>query len=141
MFCVKNNKEVTSLPGYAMWLPYDKEFTMTLHNTIYPVWQSWKSKYGNNAPLRRFKTGNRYWDFNTDGMAHYGLMPDFLQDLRNIGLDPKKLFTLFRSAEDYIQMWEKTQKASGTNPGTGAIINNNNSNLNIKTIKPAKIIR
>ena len=49
-------------------------------------------------------------------MAHYGLMPDFLQDLRNIGLAPDKLTVLFRSAEDYIQMWEKTQKASGTNP-------------------------
>lgn len=52
------------------------------------------------------------WDFNTDGMAHYGLMPDFLQDLRNIGLTPMQLTYLFRSAEDYIQMWEKTEKAS-----------------------------
>ncbi len=115
MYCVKNDMDVTSLPGYDMWLPIDKTFTMTLHNNIVPVWQSWQSKYGNNQPLRRLKTGNRYWDFNTDGMAHYGLMPDFLQDLRNIGLGPDKLTTLFRSAEDYIQMWEKTQKASGTN--------------------------
>ncbi len=116
MFCVKNNVEITTLPGYAGWFPFDKDYIMTVHNTILPVWQSWQSKYGNNQPLRRFKTGNRYWDFNTDGMAHYGLMPDFLQDLRNIGITPGNLSTLFRSAEDYIQMWEKTEKASGTNP-------------------------
>ena len=123
MYCVKNDMSVTSLPGYNSWFTIDKEFTMLLHNNIIPVWQTWQSKYGNNQPLRRFKTGNRYWDFNTDGMAHYGLMPDFLQDLRNIGLGPDKLTPLFRSAEDYIQMWEKAQKASGTNgaPRTPAI--------------------
>ena len=115
MYCVKSNTSVTDLPGYINWLGIDKEFTMTLHNSIVPVWQSWQSKNGNNQPLRRLKTGNRYWDFNTDGMAHYGLMPDFFQDLRNIGLAPDKLSFLFRSAEDYIQMWEKTEKASGTN--------------------------
>jgi hypothetical protein len=47
-------------------------------------------------------------------MAHYGLMPDFLQDLRNIGLTPPLLTPLFRSAEDYIKMWEMSVKASGT---------------------------
>ena len=114
MYCVKNNKNISSLPGYDIWLQFDREFIMILHNAIVPVWRTWQSKYGNNQPLRRLKTGNRYWDFNTDGMAHYGLMPDFLQDLRNIGLAPGRLTTLFRSAEDYIQMWEKTEKASGT---------------------------
>ena len=114
MFCAKNNKGITTLPGYDGWFPMDKEYIMTLHNTIIPVLQSWQSKYGNNQPLRRYKTGNRYWDFNTDGMAHYGLMPDFLQDLKNIGLGSYNLSLLFRSAEDYIQMWEKTEKSSGT---------------------------
>ena len=114
MYCVIHNQEVTALPGYNSWFPTDKNYIMLLHNTITNVWISWKSKNGNNEPLRRYITGNRYWDFNTDGMAHYGLMPDFLQDLRNIGVNPDALGILFRSAEDYIQMWEKTEKASGT---------------------------
>lgn len=50
-------------------------------------------------------------------MLHYGLMPDFLQDLSNIGVSPGNLTVLFRSAEDYIQMWEKTEKGSGTRTG------------------------
>ena len=72
-------------------------------------------KKGTNQPLRRMRTGNRDWDFNTDGMAHYGLMPDFLQDLRNIGMQPMQLTYLFRSAEDYIQMWEKAERSSTKN--------------------------
>jgi hypothetical protein len=47
------------------------------------------------------------------------MMPDFLQDLRNIGISPGNLNPLFRSAEDYIQMWEKTERASGTSPQPG----------------------
>ena len=114
MFCVKNNRSVTSLPGYAGWFQGDKDNVIAIHNEIIKVWQVWQTKYGNNQPLRRFRTGNRDWDFNTDGMAHYGLMPDFFQDLSNIGLNNGKLWFLFNSAEDYIAMWEKTVKASGT---------------------------
>ncbi|MDQ2658732.1 MAG: hypothetical protein M3Y60_15015, partial [Bacteroidota bacterium] len=120
MFCVKNNVSVTALPGFDSWFAFDKEYVTTLHNTIVPVWQSWQGKYGGNQPLRRYKTGNRYWDFNTDGMAHYGLMPDFFQDLRNIGTP--HLNVLFRSAEDYIQMWEKALAASGTGPASNTLV-------------------
>ena len=43
-------------------------------------------------------------------MAHYGMLPDFLQDLRNIGLTAEDLAPLFRSAYDYVQMWEKCER-------------------------------
>jgi len=119
MFCANSGMNVTALPGFDGWFAADKEYTMLLHNAIVPVLRSWKLKNGSNLPLRRFKTGNRYWDFNTDGMAHYGMMPDFLQDLRNIGITPANLTPLFRSAEDYIQMWEKAEKFSGTSPQPG----------------------
>jgi hypothetical protein len=114
MFCVKTGRSVTTLPGFAGWFQFDKDNVTSIHNQIVPIYNTWNSRTGNNQPLRRYHTGNRDWDFNTDGMAHYGLMPDFLQDLRNIGLRPDQLYYLFRSAEDYIKMWEKTVKASGT---------------------------
>src|SRR6185436_7190261 len=113
MFCVRTGRSVSSLPRYDSWLDIDKTNVNTIHNQILPIWRSWNARTGNNQPLRRYQTGNRAWDFNTDGMAHYGLMPDFLQDLRNIGLRPDQLSFLFNSAEDYIKMWEKTVKASG----------------------------
>jgi hypothetical protein len=45
-------------------------------------------------------------------MAHYGLFPDFVQDLRSQGVTDQELGPLFRSAEAYIQMWSKAEQAS-----------------------------
>ena len=81
--------------------------TSNMYNRILPVWNLWKEKNGTNEVLRRYVTGNRYWDYNLDGLAHYGLMPDMLQDLKNIGFSALQLTPLFSSAEDYIRMWEK----------------------------------
>jgi microsomal dipeptidase-like Zn-dependent dipeptidase len=59
------------------------------------------------APMGQSVAGNRTFDFNLEGLAHYGLLPDFIQDLQNIGLTTQDLEPLFRSAEGYIQMWER----------------------------------
>jgi len=59
----------------------------------------------NNAPLRRGSTLRRTWNINNDGVAHYGMLPDFLQDLDNVGLDPRDMTPLFNSAEDFARMW------------------------------------
>ena len=64
---------------------------------------------GPNPPLTRSVAGRRDFDINLDGMAHYGMLPDFLQDLRNNGATPDQLAPLFRSAEDYIKMWERCE--------------------------------
>jgi len=67
------------------------------------------------APLVRSQMGNRDFDVNLDGLAHYGMLPDFLQDVHNqlAGTESARpdavrdLRALFRSAEDYIVTWEK----------------------------------
>ena len=64
--------------------------------------------YGNNPPLTPYKMGNRTYDFNVDGLANYGLLPDMLQDLKNLGMD---VAPLFASAEGYLKMWEKAWAA------------------------------
>ena len=66
---------------------------------------------GDNPPLVRCTAGpRRDFDINLDGMAHYGLLPDFLQDMRNQGLAIEDFAPLFRSAEDYVEVWEKCQR-------------------------------
>ena len=42
---------------------------------------------------------DRDFDINIDGVAHYGLLPDFVEDLRNIGLTDADIVPLFSSAE------------------------------------------
>ena len=104
MYCLKKNRAPDQLSTYSTG---DQREIINIYNQILPYWNLWKARSGNNEPLRRMITGNRYWDFNTDGLAHFGLLPDLLQDLKNIGFSPLQLNPLFSSAEDYIRMWEK----------------------------------
>jgi hypothetical protein len=53
-------------------------------------------------------TGNRCWDYNTEGVAHYGLLPDFLKDVENLG-SKQEVAALNRSAEGFAQMWERCE--------------------------------
>ena len=60
--------------------------------------------------FERQQTGNRVFDFNTDGMAHYGLLPDLVEDMRRQGLAESKVQQLFRGAEAYLVAWEKARR-------------------------------
>jgi hypothetical protein len=87
------------------------ERTLALMEKIKLNWIKWQQMNGDNRPLTRSFAGERRdFDINIDGMAHYGMLPDFLQDLRNIGLTVEDLAPLFRSAYDYIQMWGKCEQ-------------------------------
>jgi microsomal dipeptidase-like Zn-dependent dipeptidase len=56
--------------------------------------------------------GDRSFDINTDGVANYGLWPDWIEGLRRAG-NENRLRALFHSAEDYLEMWEAARKHSG----------------------------
>ena len=57
--------------------------------------------------------GNRQVDFNTEGLVHIGLLPEYVEDLRrdaaNAGCE-KDLEPIFHSAEAYLKMWEKAEE-------------------------------
>ena len=76
---------------------------------------------GNHAPLKPYTMGRRTFDFNVDGLAHYGMLPDLLQDLKNIGLGQREFEALFSSAEDYVVMWE-TAFAAAADPPAAAFV-------------------
>jgi len=63
-------------------------------------------------PLKPYRLGKRVYDFNTDGLAHYGLVPDLLQDLMNLGWSEESRSSLFQSVEDFITTWEKAERLS-----------------------------
>lgn len=66
------------------------------------------SLFGISGSLGKSVAGDRTFDINVDGLAHAGMLPDFIQDLRNLGLSTE-LVPLFNSAEAYIRMWEKAE--------------------------------
>jgi microsomal dipeptidase-like Zn-dependent dipeptidase len=78
------------------------------------IWDQWEKMQGDNPPLERSFAGPvRDFDINLDGMAHYGLLPDLLQDMVNTGVTPEDFAPLFRSAYDYVEMWDTcTQRAA-----------------------------
>jgi microsomal dipeptidase-like Zn-dependent dipeptidase len=91
--------------------PYPDERTAALIAKMQAIWGKWQQMKGDNRPLIRSTAGpRRDFDINLDGVAHYGMLPDFLQDLRNIGLTAEDLAPLFRSAYDYIQMWDNCKR-------------------------------
>jgi hypothetical protein len=92
-------------PGPAEW---QTQRTRELAARIRTIWAHWERMHGDNRPLARSKAGpRRDFDYNVDGMAHYGMFPDFLQDLINVGLTAEDLAPLFRSAHDYVEMWDR----------------------------------
>ncbi len=62
----------------------------------------------------RQRAGQRTWDINLDGVAQYGLYPDWVEDLRRVadaqqpGDGAKIVDDMARGAEAYLQMWERT---------------------------------
>ena len=54
---------------------------------------------GNGAKLDRSVIGHKNVDYNYDGLAYIGMVPDFIQDLRSMGVTDNDLKPLFRSAE------------------------------------------
>lgn len=54
------------------------------------------------------KTGNKEWDYTKEGVAHYGLMADFVRDVSQ--KNPTTYNNLMNSAEYFAQMWEKVEK-------------------------------
>jgi microsomal dipeptidase-like Zn-dependent dipeptidase len=51
--------------------------------------------------------GEKTFDFNEDGLAHIGLLPDFIADLEQLGLTAKDLDPLLNSAEGYVDAWDR----------------------------------
>lgn len=59
--------------------------------------------------IDRQTAGQRTWDLNTDGAAHYGLVPDWIEDIRNVG-GQDVVDDLFRGAESYLTTWGASER-------------------------------
>lgn len=64
--------------------------------------------------FERQVTGAKSFDFNVDGLAHVGLLPDMVADLGQIGLSDADLEPLMNSASGFVDVWDR---AEGREPG------------------------
>src|SRR3954451_11234416 len=62
--------------------------------------------YDGKVTFQRQRSGERTFDYDKEGVAHYGLYADWLNDLQRHG--PKKLMPdMWNGAEAYLEMWER----------------------------------
>lgn len=66
--------------------------------------------YAGDVEFSEPRVGNRTIDFNTEGMAHIGLVAELIEDVRRDGVSDAELEPLFKSAEGYLRMWEKAER-------------------------------
>jgi hypothetical protein len=58
--------------------------------------------------LNKQRSGERVFDVNVDGVAHYGMYPDFIEDLRHLAGD-EIVNDMANGSEAYLQMWERAE--------------------------------
>jgi microsomal dipeptidase-like Zn-dependent dipeptidase len=92
------------------------------------IYEKWRDMVGKNEPLEKsvVKDGKgkvtRDFDYNLDGLAHYGMLPDMLQDAKNLGLSKHELATLFSGVDAYVSMWKRIEARSAELKGDGALV-------------------
>jgi len=76
-----------------------------------PLTYPFTSEFG--ITFDRQTSGHRVFDLNVDGIAHYGLLADFIEDLRQRA--PAETYdAVMNSAEAYLQTWERAHRAGMT---------------------------
>ena len=65
--------------------------------------------YSGDVTFTEPHVGKRTIDFNNEGLAHIGLLPELLEDARRDAASERDLEPLFRSAEGYLRMWERAE--------------------------------
>ncbi|MGW1764183.1 galactose-binding domain-containing protein [Streptomyces sp. NPDC002073] len=88
-------------------------------NTPNPVTYPFRSADGGSV-IDKQTTGLRTWDLNTDGASHYGLVPDWIEDIRLVG-GQGVVDDLMRGAESYLGTWAGSERhKSGVNLASGS---------------------
>ena len=77
------------------------------HQITYPF-----KSFDGGVTIDKQRSGERVFDINEDGTAHYGLFPDWIEGLRQYGGDAI-VNDLANGAEAYLQMWERAEGVPG----------------------------
>ncbi|MGA5505431.1 discoidin domain-containing protein [Streptomyces umbrinus] len=94
-----------------------------------PVTYPFRSTDGGSV-IDKQTTGSRTWDLNTDGASHYGLVPDWIEDIRKVG-GQDVVDDLFRGAESYLDTWGASEgHKAGVNLAKGASASASSSESN-----------
>jgi hypothetical protein len=77
------------------------------------------------------------WNYNTDGVAHYGMLPDFLKDVGSLPGGPAVVDNAMTGTEYFYQTWRKAERQSahvGSQPGAATNVDSCASTPDSSTI-------
>ena len=79
--------------------------------------------YDGEVTFDRQTTGERTFDYPTEGVAHYGLYSDWFEDLQNLGVEADVARTCGTASEAYLEMWERAEgiRSPGCKPTSGKV--------------------
>lgn len=66
--------------------------------------------YRGRLVFGRQQPGSRSFDLSSDGVAHYGLIPDLLAQVQTEERGREALGMLFHAAEAYLETWERAER-------------------------------
>jgi len=70
-----------------------------------------------SATFTQSVDGSKRWDYNNDGVAHYGMLPDFLQDVGGRANGAATISNLMQGAEYFYETWVIAEtKKTGIGP-------------------------
>jgi microsomal dipeptidase-like Zn-dependent dipeptidase len=97
----------TDMNGLAPQFPY------SLKRIRYPLDVARKQSVKDARDLAQDRLGSRTFEFSQDGVAHIGLLPDFMGALSEAPNGGERVVgALYRSAGDFVEMWRKVEEAS-----------------------------
>ncbi|MDB4958236.1 MAG: peptidase [Myxococcales bacterium] len=106
----------TSFKFFGLWDPIGYDGEMVAQNWAQPNQTRFDvtsmTALSTSSPMTALTTNGRTFDFNYDGLANYGMLPDALQDSRADGMTQEQLGPLFQGAEYLIETWEKSCRLS-----------------------------
>lgn len=79
----------------------------------------WGPQFNNIKPVTvemlTIPESGKFWHIDETGMSHYGLVADFVEEVRLEG-GQEAIDALFNSAEAYVQMWERAYYSANPAP-------------------------
>jgi microsomal dipeptidase-like Zn-dependent dipeptidase len=95
----------TDINGFAPQIPFSADAVN------YPI--TIAQRFSTSAPaLPKHHMGNKTFDFQKDGLAHYGMLPDFFQAVSQQPDSQEALAALFSTADDVVEMWKDCLEAA-----------------------------
>ena len=100
----------TDMNGFAPQIPFSSS------QPAYPLHvasQVGTPPAGYTPPsLPQMRLGSKTYNFRTDGLANYGMLPDFMQSMVGKPNYKKALDSLYSSADAVVKMWESVEAAA-----------------------------